>query len=83
MVRYSVATTQDNLSRLIALAGEEVVITRHGKPTVELSVVSEAGTVAVDVRAATTRLRARLATLPQLVNTGRPLMEQIKDEYKF
>jgi prevent-host-death family protein len=41
MARYSVATTKNNLSSLIdkALAGEEVVITRHGKPTVLMSVV--------------------------------------------
>ncbi len=41
MANYSVATTKDNLSSLIdkALAGEEVVITRHGKPTVELRIV--------------------------------------------
>ncbi len=41
MARYSVATTKNNLSSLIdkALAGEEVVITRHGKPIVALSVV--------------------------------------------
>jgi prevent-host-death family protein len=43
MAKYSVATTRNNLSSLIdkALAGEEVVITRHGKPKVSLSVVSE------------------------------------------
>ncbi len=41
MARYSVATTKDNLSSLIdkALAGEEVIITRHGKPTVSLRAV--------------------------------------------
>ncbi len=41
MARYSVATTKNNLSSLIdkALAGEEVVITRHGKPMVALSTV--------------------------------------------
>lgn len=41
MPNYSVATTKDQLSRLIdkALAGEEVVITRHGKPTAELRAV--------------------------------------------
>jgi antitoxin (DNA-binding transcriptional repressor) of toxin-antitoxin stability system len=41
MPHYSVATTKDHLSSLIdkALAGEEVVITRDGKPTVELRVV--------------------------------------------
>ncbi|MEG3123046.1 type II toxin-antitoxin system Phd/YefM family antitoxin [Sphingomonas sp. GB1N7] len=41
MSHYSVATTKDNLSKLIdkALAGEEVIITRHGKPTVALKVI--------------------------------------------
>jgi prevent-host-death family protein len=86
MARYSVATTKDNLSSLIdkALAGEEVIITRHGKPTVSLSVVEPSEPPPLpDVRAATARLRVRLAALPQMVNKGRPLMEQIKDEYKF
>jgi prevent-host-death family protein len=43
MAHYSVATTKDKLSSLIdkALAGEEVVITRHGKPTVEFKIVQE------------------------------------------
>ncbi len=51
MARYSVATTKNNLSSLIdkALAGEEVVITRHGKPTVSLSVVSQASEAEVDM----------------------------------
>lgn len=42
MPHYSVATTKDQLSSLIdkALAGEEVVITRHGKPVVELRIAS-------------------------------------------
>ena len=44
MAHYSVATTKDNLSSLIdkAMAGEEVVITRHGKPTVAFTVVADA-----------------------------------------
>jgi prevent-host-death family protein len=51
MARYSVATTKNNLSSLIdkALAGEEVVITRHGKPTVSLSVVSADSEPEVDI----------------------------------
>jgi prevent-host-death family protein len=38
MTDYSVATAKNALSKLIdqALEGEEVVITRHGKPVVEL-----------------------------------------------
>ncbi len=56
MANYSVATTKDNLSSLIdkALAGEEVVITRHGKPTVELRIVEEK---IIDRAAAMDRLR--------------------------
>ena len=52
MANYSVATTRDNLSSLIdkAMAGEEVVITRHGKPTVSLHVVES---VAADAMPAT------------------------------
>ena len=44
MPSYSVAATKDNLSSLIdkALAGEEVIITRHGKPMVALHAVPEA-----------------------------------------
>ena len=47
MASYSVATTRDNLSSLIdkAMAGEEVVITRHGKPTVFLNSVASADDV--------------------------------------
>ena len=85
MARYSVATTKDQLSSLIdkALAGEEVIITRHGKPTVELHAVGRVALSNSQVREATARLRARLAALPQMVNHGRSLMEQIKDEYRY
>jgi prevent-host-death family protein len=82
MADYSVATTRDNLSSLIdkALAGEDVRITRYGKPTARI--VADAPEQPMrDVRAATERLRERLAGLPSLANRGRPLMEQIKDEY--
>ena len=41
MSRYSVADAKNGLSGLIdsAIAGNEVVITRHGKPVVELRAV--------------------------------------------
>lgn len=44
MPSYSVATTKDNLSSLIdkALAGEEVIVTRHGKPTISFQIVEQA-----------------------------------------
>lgn len=57
MPRYSVAATKDRLSSLIdkALAGEEVIITRRGKPVVELRTVS--GSEPGDKAAAFERLR--------------------------
>ena len=67
MARYSVAKTKDHLSALIdkALAGEEVVITRHGKDTVRL-VADVADRPKKDVKAATERLREQLKGLPPL-----------------
>lgn len=66
MPTYSVAETKDKLSALIdkALAGEEVVITRRGKPTVELRATDRH---VVDVRAATERLRKKIDGLEPLV----------------
>jgi prevent-host-death family protein len=82
MASYSVAKTKDNLSSLIdkALAGEEVVITRHGKPTVELRMVSDEPQ---PERRGWAYYQAKLDAMPRIVNTGRPIMEQMKDEYKF
>ena len=67
MPYYSVATTKDKLSSLIdkALAGEEVVITRHGKPTVRLAIETDSGKNH-DAAAATARLRSRISGKPSL-----------------
>lgn len=67
MPRYSVATSKDKLSALIdrALAGEEVVITRHGKPAAKL-VPPDPVPSKKDVRAATERLRERLIGQPKI-----------------
>jgi len=45
MSSYSVAEAKNNLSRLIdeALRGEGVVITRHGRPVVELKACRKPG----------------------------------------
>ena len=65
MARYSVATTKDNLSSLIdkAQAGEEVIITRRGKPAARL-VPAEVAPKRKDVAAATARLREAIKALP-------------------
>jgi len=43
VARYSIAQAKDHLSKLIdeALAGEEVTITRHGKPVAYLRSAAE------------------------------------------
>lgn len=68
MPHYSVATTKDQLSSLIdkALAGEEVVITRHGKPLVELRTVSPPKK---DRAAAMERVRKLRESLPPMSPT--------------
>jgi len=66
MARYGVAEAKDSLPSLIdkALAGEEVVITRHGTPLVEVKAVRRRAET--DIAAATERLRQRTAHLPRL-----------------
>ncbi|URW74389.1 type II toxin-antitoxin system Phd/YefM family antitoxin [Sphingomonas donggukensis] len=63
MATYSIAGAKDQLSRLIAAAeaGEHVVITRHGKPAVELRVVSKTDILpepGTDIRAWLAKRRA-------------------------
>ncbi len=68
MAKYSVATTKDHLSSLIekAMAGEEVVITRHGKPVVELRVIPPPRP---DREAAMERVRTLRESLPRMAAT--------------
>lgn len=80
MAHYSVATTKDKLSSLIdrALAGEEVVITRHGKPTVELRAVGNADRA--KLAAALARLTAVRETLPMMTTSYLDLKKMDEDE---
>lgn len=83
MAYYSVATTKDKLSSLInkALAGEVVIITRHGKPTVENRVVKAGEKLS---KRGTAWYLAELDKLEKpTANYGKPIMQQIKDEYKY
>lgn len=68
MSHYSVATTKDMLSSLIdkAQAGEEVVITRRGKPAVRLVPINADELRRKDVAAAHARLREQRAALPPI-----------------
>jgi len=80
MSTYSVADAKAGLPSLInrALAGEEVIITRHGKPVVEIrpaSVRSPAGKVA-----ALERLLAHRVKLAAGAPTSVELLNLIYDE---
>ncbi len=68
MAHYSVAVTRDKLSSLIdkALAGEEVVITRHGKPTVALHSVGSMNAKVTGRAAALEKLTAVRMALPAM-----------------
>lgn len=79
MPSYSVATTKDNLSSLIdkALAGEEVIITRHGKPTVEMRVVQAEKR---DRKAAMDELRQLREIGPRLSMPSGELLKLIDEE---
>ncbi len=80
MSRYSVAAAKAGLPRLIdqAMAGEEVIITRHGKPTVELrpAIVPRPETAV----AAYQRLRAARVKAPPGAPTSVELLNLIYDE---
>lgn len=84
MAQYSAAIDRDQLADLIdrALAGEEVVITRNGRPTVTLNKV-EASTPSVDVRSATERLQSRLAGTPALAMASAYFREWLYQDYPY
>lgn len=67
MARYGVAEAKDGLPSLIdkALAGEEVVITRHGRPVVELRAIEPAAPKRsrAEIFAKLAELRARVGPL--------------------
>lgn len=84
MPSYSVATTKDNLSSLIdkALAGEEVIITRHGKATVEIKVVRAPNRDPEAMRAAHERLRHQREKIPPTGITSLELKRMDQEDYE-
>jgi prevent-host-death family protein len=64
---YSIAEAKDNLSRLIAEAseGDEVTITRHGKPVATLKAVQpQRGTMSPEMMDRLAKLRAEFPPRP-------------------
>jgi prevent-host-death family protein len=82
MSTYSVAAAKAGLPRLInqALAGEEVVITRHGKPVVELKSAAAPAPTAKASAAALERLLAHRVKLPKGAPNSVELLRLIYDE---
>jgi prevent-host-death family protein len=79
---YSVAQAKDHLSKLIdeALAGEEVTITRHGKPVVELrpARAADAGRLPPEL---IDRIAARAKSLPSLGEDAVDIIRRMRDDY--
>jgi prevent-host-death family protein len=84
MALYGVAEAKDNLSSLIAKAeaGEEVIITRHGKPSVELKVVRAEQRDPEAVRAAFERARKLRESLPKVSITSLELKRLEQEDYQ-
>jgi prevent-host-death family protein len=80
MSAYSIAQAKDHLSKLIdeALAGEEVTITRHGKPVVELQPArtAAAGRWSLEL---IDEIAARAKTLPSLGESAVDIIRRMRD----
>jgi prevent-host-death family protein len=81
MSTYSIAQAKDQLSRLIdeVLDGEEVTITRHGKPVVEMRPAAPAPGRRV-TKEDIEWLRQRRASLPLFEGDSVALIRQMRDE---
>jgi len=79
---YSIAQAKDHLSKLIneALAGEDVTITRHGKPVAELRPARATGAARLSPELID-RIAATAKTLPPLGESGADIVRRMRDEY--
>ena len=84
MARYSVVEAKNNLSALIdaAEAGEEVVITRHGKPAVQLVRPNSYQSEEAKARRAAiwAEINARRNAMPMSPISSVDLIRQMRDE---
>lgn len=89
MTDYSVADAKNHLPKLIdkALAGEEVVITRRGKPVVEIRPAAPRGSPAKGVKEWHDWLFERTRARPKVNLTSLQLLdllyEEDEDEHLF
>ena len=82
MSTHTVAETKNKLSALInrAIKGEDVVITRHGRPVVALRPVAQARRQPKMTEADVERLRAHRARLTPARTDAVTLIRQMRDE---
>ncbi|MFN4297732.1 MAG: type II toxin-antitoxin system Phd/YefM family antitoxin [Brevundimonas sp.] len=84
MTTYSVAEAKNTLPRLLdkAMAGERVVITRHGKPIAEIRPVDAARPLPTpdEKRAAFARLKAMRNALPPAAMSSVELLNAVYEE---
>ncbi len=81
MPTYSIAEAKDQFSRLVdqALAGEEVTITRHGKPVAELRARTTPGRGRPSAHLID-ELARRAKRLPALGATAADFVRAMRDE---
>ncbi len=81
MTYYPVAKAKENLSKLIdeTLAGEEVIITRHGKPVVELRPARTVGAGRWSPELID-EIAARAKSLPTLEESAADMVRRMRDE---
>jgi prevent-host-death family protein len=79
---YSIAKAKDHLSKLIdeALAGEEVTITRRGKPVAELRPARATGAGRPSLELID-KIEAVAKTLPPLGESGADIVRRMRGEY--
>ena len=80
MPTYSIAQAKDQLSKLVeqTLAGEEVTITRHGKPVVELRPKRQHAQGGIP-REIIDSIAARAALLPSLGEPSADIIRRMRD----
>jgi len=81
MGAYSIAEAKNQLSKLVdaAIAGEDVVITRHGKPVAELRPTrgDKTGRLSADL---IERIAERARTLPALGEPSADIIRRMRDD---
>ncbi len=82
MAQYSVAEAKDGLSGLIAKAeaGEEVIITRRGKPAVELRALPAAKR---DHKSMQQWLKQRREARPMVDISSAEILRMEKEDYRY